>query len=143
MRRLRILAVTAGLVATGACVGALAAATIVVALFPREGLGHLSANSGAAFAAAAALGAAIGAVAGPALAWALLRTVPLGRAVGWTAVGTVVGAAIGEWANPLNPYASDLPGVLQGAALGFLAAGLGLRLHAMRPRKVTSADRAV
>jgi hypothetical protein len=37
-------------------------------------------------------GAFVGGIGAPILAWAFMRTVPLGRAIGWSAVATVAGA---------------------------------------------------
>lgn len=73
---------------------------------------------------AAAFGAVCGAVAAPAGGWLLLRRVPLGRAMGWTVIGTVFGAVL-LWVLPLG-YNRIERGIL-GALAGFLAAALALR----------------
>jgi hypothetical protein len=143
-RLARILAVTAGLCATGAVVGAVCGAAAGAAiLLARDGpRGLLTPGTGNVLAVSAAVGAAVGTVAGPALAWALLRHVPLGRAVAGTTLGTVAGAAAGEWLGPFNPYSRGAPGVIVGALLGFLAAGVALRVHAARERRAGSGEGA-
>lgn len=40
-------------------------------------------------------GALVGGVGAPLLGWLFLRTVPLGRAIGWSAIATLTGASIG------------------------------------------------
>jgi hypothetical protein len=80
----------------------------------------------------AGFGALVGSVAGPAVAWGLLRRVPLGKAVLWSAAGTVAGALVGDLVAPLNPYTWGMPGVIAGGILGFLVASTALRLHALR-----------
>ena len=119
MRVGRIVAVTAGLAATGAVLGA--------------GLGGLVGAAGLALGGGGALfhawrfllfasgaGAVIGAVLAPVAAWALLRYVPLGRAVGQTLLGSALGAAIGMAITPF--YA------IYGSLIGFVAAAVRLRL---------------
>jgi hypothetical protein len=75
---------------------------------------------------ASAIGGAFGLVAMPAVGWALLRRVPLGRAALYTAIGGLVGSFSGESIAPFNPYSSSLPGVISGAILGFIAAATAL-----------------
>ena len=65
-------------------------------------------------------GAAIGAIFAPLIGWTLLRTVPLGRAIVVTGIGTVVGMGVGHWAP-----AREIPGALA----GFVVAAVGLRLY--------------
>jgi hypothetical protein len=77
-------------------------------------------------------GAGAGIVGAPALAWGLLRRVPLGRAILVTGLGTIVGAVVGELLNPFNPYALTIPGVIAGGLAGFLTAGVALRLITRR-----------
>ena len=134
----RILAVTAGLSAAGIVVGALCGAAVVaMVLVVRDGPRSLfDPELDGIFGLAAALGAVVGVIAAPALAWGLLRRVPLGRAVAWTALGTVTGATLGELALPVNPYVMLVPGVLVGALLGFVASGVALRVRAARPPRL-------
>ena len=122
--------ITAALSVGGGVVGAFCAATAVAVIAAIEGdAGSLSSAATLRLTGfAAGAGALTGAVGAPALAWALLRRVPLGRAVQVTAVGTVIGAVVGEVLNPLNPYARMIPGVIGGALLGFVGAGVGLRI---------------
>jgi hypothetical protein len=131
-RPARIALVTAGLSAAGAIVGGLCS-TIAVALIAaiEGGLGTLASREVASLLGiAATFGAVAGMVGAPVLSWTLLRRVPLGRAILFTAIGTIVGALGGELAHPLNPYAHALPGVLVGALLGFIGAGILARLRA-------------
>ncbi|HEY2067252.1 MAG TPA: hypothetical protein VGG84_14960, partial [Gemmatimonadaceae bacterium] len=85
--------VTIGLGVTGAVVGAICAtsAISIVALgaggFPAVN----SAGTPGYLAVVAGAGALTGMFAAPLLGWGLLRRVPLGRAVTYTAIGTVLG----------------------------------------------------
>ena len=63
-------------------------------------------------------GAVVGGIGAPLLSWALLRHVPLGRAIAVSAVATVAGAALGLLAGH--------PAI--GGCLGFGIGALGLRL---------------
>lgn len=99
MKRLRrIVAVTAGLIITGAVAGGIAGGSalsfciwLTLPLGP-PGLGW--------FALGGILGAALGAVTAPILAWLLLRQVPLGRMFVVCAVGTMLGGVVGWFATP-------------------------------------------
>lgn len=78
----------------------------------------------------AGIGAGTGAVLGPAAAFLLLRHVPLGRALGWTATGTALGAVVGFYAGLRDP---SLIAVGVGALIGFVVSVFGLsRTHARR-----------
>jgi hypothetical protein len=129
-RPTRIVLVTAGLGAAGGVVGSICSAAAVTLIAGIEGgVGLLASREFAGlFGVAAAFGAFAGMIGAPVLSWALLRRVPLGRAALFTAIGTVIGAVGGELASPLNPYARTLPGVLVGALLGFIGAGVLARL---------------
>ena len=130
----RIVLVTAGLSATGGVVGALSAASAVGAIFLLSG-GSDALTSGpmpGLLAVAAGFGAFCGIIGAPVLGWGLLRRVPSGRAILWTAVGTVVGALSGELLQSLTPFAPAVPGVFVGAFLGFVGAGIGLHLQSQR-----------
>ena len=81
---------------------------------------------------AAGAGAFVGIIGAPLLGWGLLRAVPLGRVILITALGTIGGAVLGEWARFLNPYATIIPSVIAGAFVGFLLSGVALRIHARR-----------
>ena len=130
----RVVGVTLGLVGLGALAGAACGAVVPAGVVLLTGhLRDLVIPSvtrlmllGAGF------GAVVGAVAGPAVAWGLLRRVPLGKAVLWAGTGTVVGALAGELLAPLNPYSRVLPGVIVGGLAGFLGASVTLRLLAAR-----------
>lgn len=134
-RLARIIVVTLGLVGAGAGFGAaaavlgLGAVTAVLSLVGGRGDNLFFRE---AFVVAAETGAALGAVLGPAAGWLVLRSVPLGRAVAWTTLGTAVGAAAG----------SPLPhGALLGAATGFGGACLWLR-HRARVASTTASAHA-
>jgi hypothetical protein len=144
--RSRVFYVVVGLSACGAVVGALCAiAAVTVALAtrsPADAASFLAPSP--IMGAIAQLGATIGAVGAPALAFGLLRRVPLGRAIVLTGVGTVLGAVMGEWLAPFNPYDLDLsPGILRGALAGFLATGIGLRFAFRARGPSDSIERAV
>jgi hypothetical protein len=99
----------ASLGAGGAVLGAAAAVLVIVlltAVVTRSAPGLFDLRM------AATWGAVLGAVLTPTILWTLLRHVPLGRVVGVTVTGMVVGALMGVLAA--------MPHV--GAALGFLAA---------------------
>jgi hypothetical protein len=133
-RLARATIVTAGLAMTGAVIGGLCGASAMLAVAViEEGLHVLPSRE---FLSILGLGAMAGAGAGivgaPALAWGLLRRVPLGRAIVVTGLGTIGGAVVGELLNPINPYALTIPGVIAGGLAGFLTAGVALRLTARR-----------
>jgi hypothetical protein len=110
-RPARIALVTAGLGVAGGVVGGICSAAAVALIAGIEGgVGMLATRELASLLGiAAAFGAFAGMIGAPALSWALLRRVPLGRAALFTAVGAVVGAVAGELAQPLNPYAPTEP----------------------------------
>jgi hypothetical protein len=131
-RPFRIVLVTAGLCGAGAVVGAICSAAAVSLIAAIEGgVGSLTSRElRGLLGIAGAFGAVVGMIGAPALSWALLRRVPLGRAMLFTAIGTVMGAVGGELTRPLNPYARTVPAVLVGAFLGFIGAGVLARLRA-------------
>src|ERR1051326_1958614 len=130
----RVVAVTAGLALTGAVAGAFCAAVAVTVIVLIEA--KVTFISSAEFlqllGIVAAVGAATGVVAAPALAWGLLRRIPLGRAILVTSVGTIIGLILGEMLFPLNPYRKVIPGAILGGWLGFLLAGVALRVRSRR-----------
>jgi hypothetical protein len=128
----RVIVVTIGLGATGAVVGAICATSAISLIAMRAG-GFRVVNAvgmPSYLAVVAGAGAFTGAIGAPLLGWGLLRRVPLGRVVLYAAIGTVLGAIMGELLHPINPYPRGVPSVIAGAFLGFLAAGIGLRFHA-------------
>jgi len=137
-RAKRIVAVTAGLSATGGVVGAVCASTAVAILIGIDGgLRALGSHElGRLVEVAFGFGAAVGVVGAPILGWGLLRHAPLGRAIAVTALGCVAGAVIGEVARPLRTHPTEIPAVLPGAFVGFLLAGMLVRLR----RPVADAD---
>ena len=135
---------TAGLSATGGLVGAVTAASAVGAIVILSGGVHALTSGGTPglLAVAAGFGAFSGIIGAPLLGWGLLRRVPLGRGIVWTAVGTIVGAVGGELLQSVNPFAPLVPGVFVGAFLGFVGAGIGLRVHS-RLTQATAIEEAV
>ena len=133
-RDARIAIVTASLSAAGALIGAVCAASSVaiIAVLAGGATALTSAGTPGLLAIAAGAGAFVGIIGAPMLGWGLLREVPLGRVILVTALGTVGGAVIGEWARFLNPYAAIIPSVVAGAFAGFLLSGIALRIHARR-----------
>lgn len=130
-RNQRILAVTAGLAATGAVVGAVCAAIVLTVIASAEAKSEFifSAEFFRLLGILALAGAITGTVGAPALAWGLLRRVPLGRAILVTAIATIAGAILGETFFPWNPYRNVIPGVIVCGWLGFLLAGILLWIH--------------
>ena len=140
----RVLAVTAGLSVTGTLVGAACAGTAVfIASALDFGLTDLVRGSLSIVIRSAIAGGILGSVLAPLCAFALLRSVPLGRAVVFTGVGTIVGSVVGDRLAPINPYsASYFPGIVTGALVGFVLAGLLSRLVKLRSRRSDSVEAA-
>ncbi len=140
----RILVVTAGLVVVGAFVGAACGmiAGLVLAIGEPGARSLLSSNPFTLMALTAWFGAVAGGVGLPILGWIALRSVPLGRALGATALGTVLGAVLGQLMNPFNPNSGELPGVIAGGFLGFLAFGIAIRLSSPVSKQKHSSDQA-
>jgi hypothetical protein len=118
----RVVVVGLGLVVTGAAVGSVCG---VVALSLLLGVGGRLPDAGLALV-AGVFGGVLGAVLGPAAGFSILRHVPLGKAIGWTAVGAVVGGLLGA---PLSM------GLILGPVVGFGAAALALYGSVRRSRK--------
>ena len=137
-RPIRIALVTAGLSLAGAVGGSLCSVAAVTLIAGIEGgIAALGSRELAGLLGiAAAFGALAGMIGAPILGWALLRRVPLGRTALFTAIGTIVGAVGGELTRSLNPYARNVPGVLVGALLGFVAGGVVARLRT--PTRLTT-----
>lgn len=145
MRQLRrVIVVTLGLSMAGAvAVGACAAVVAVVLQTRNFGVAALrQPDSARLVGGLAAWGAVAGGVAVPLLAWLLLRRVALGRAIGGTALGGLLGAVAGEYLAPLSPYDRHLPGFLAGALVGFAATGVLLRVASSRGSRATAGDAA-
>lgn len=126
----RIVAVTLGLSVAGAVLGAVASvvAILLVTAFtdqPPIPLHHDVLGFAAAF------GAGVGIIAAPAGAWLLLRSVPLGRAMLWSVLGTIFGG-VALWTAPIGH--DQIGRAVVGAVLGFLGAALVLRRTAARAR---------
>jgi hypothetical protein len=138
-RPARIALVTAGLSAAGGVAGGVCSAAAVTLIAGIEGgiRALVSRDFASLLAIAAAFGVLVGMIAAPILSWTLLRRVPLGRAALYTAIGTVAGAVGGELSRPLNPYARTVPGVLVGALVGFIGAGVLVRFARRRTTTLT------
>jgi hypothetical protein len=122
----RILAVTAGLIITGAVAGGVAGESaltfcIILVTSPVPRLSGLMDW----FAFGGILGAVLGGVTAPILAWLLLRQVPLGRMFAVCAVGTMMGGVVGWFATPRSGDIVLIP--LIGAFLGCLLTAIALR----------------
>jgi hypothetical protein len=124
-RGMRIFALTGGLMATGAIMGAVCAMIALAVVFVSRGatpdLFSLEMRVGAA------VGAGIGAVGAPLVAFVLLRQAPLGRALLETALGAILGGIAGAFIPVVNP--------VYGAIAGFLLAALFLRVRTGRRSK--------
>jgi MFS family permease len=117
----RVVVVGLGLMATGATVGA---ACGVVSISLLLGVGGRLPDPDVALI-AGLFGGALGAVLGPAAGFSILRRVPLGRAIGWTALGATLGAVIGA------PF---VMGLILGPVVGFGVASLAPWASARRSR---------
>jgi hypothetical protein len=127
----RYLLVTLGLASVGAVIGSVAAmAAFFLGELVRGAAVELRIGA-SGYAAVAMIGAAVGAVAAPLFGWFVLRYVPLGRAMLWTAIGTVVGGAVG-WRAGVHPIATGLA--------GFAVASLLARFYSRR--RQTSATKS-
>jgi hypothetical protein len=132
-RTTRIIAVTLGLSVAGAVFGALAGAiALALSLLLTGGGNVFSAETVFVLSIPAKLGGSLGAIGAPAVAWILLRRVPLGKAVLVTTIGTVTGGVTG-WIvgealravnGPTEPFGNELSGAILGAVAGFVAAAL-------------------
>ncbi len=134
MRAKRVLLVTAGLMVAGAVFGAIAAAFLVVLLGPLAGWWDMPPSG--FLIGGGRLGAIYGAVLGPLGAWLLMRDVPLGLALGGTAVGTLFGG--------VAAFVIDLPGpsLFYAPVVGFTLAALALRVDARRRRQLRGSPAA-
>jgi hypothetical protein len=116
----RILNVTLILAAMGVIVGAVLGAALGLAVgIVRNGMPVFDAAAGVMLMSALA-GAGLGAVLAPLTAWLLLRHVPIGRAMGFTALGTAAGAGVGLFLRDVWWLAMAL--------LGFVLTAIWLRL---------------
>ena len=135
----RVAAVTVGLMCAGAVIGGVSAAIAAAIILAIRGelADSLSPDAWSVPLGVASAGALIGCVAAPIFAWAILRSVPLGRAAAVTAVGTIVGGVVGEFLLPLNRhFHHGVPGVIRGALFGFVIAAIALQIW---HRRATSA----
>jgi hypothetical protein len=136
-RPTRIAVVTTGLTAAGAAAGASCAAVsiAIIALVEGGSAAIMSRSIVPILAIGSAFGGLVGALVAPLLGWGLLRRVALGRMLIVTFAGTTLGALVGELVDRLAPLPRFLPGVFAGALLGFLGAGVALRLQSAKQRE--------
>lgn len=84
------------LASIGAVVGfVLGTAILALLQFGAPGGFHWAIDIPFGMAVGGSFGALVGGIGAPVLAWTFMRTVPLGRAIGWSAFATVAGAATG------------------------------------------------
>ena len=127
----RVLTVTGGLVVTGAVAGGIAgglAAVIAIALAERT---WSTFTEPFYFVMGAEFGAPLGAIILPIAGWALMRHVPLGRAIVGTIAGALVGGLLG-WFLPIGVFEPFR--AMAGGLVGFTAAVLLLRWKARTRR---------
>lgn len=123
----KVVLVTLGLAVAGAAVGAVLGALVLSGmLVAMEGWGDFTSDPSVPLV-GATFGGLFGAVLGPLAAWLLMRSVPLGKAIGGTALGTAVGAAaaIALGGAPLIPL----------SLAGFAVAAVYLRVRSGRTRR--------
>ncbi|HVE79890.1 MAG TPA: hypothetical protein VNA89_13575 [Gemmatimonadaceae bacterium] len=127
----RIAAVCGGLAVAGAAVGAvfgMIALAVFALSYADSGAGMSAGEVAEVLAFVATVGGALGAVLAPAVWWACLRHVPLGRAIGGTALGAAGGALVAGLAAPMH--------VIPFTAVGFLAAAVYMRVRTPPPRRL-------
>lgn len=127
----RILIVTLGLMATGSAIGAVVGALSLWVATALLGVGPHGSN-GALLLAGAEAGALTGAVLAPISAWSLMRYVPLWRAIGEPALGTILGSIAGSAAAA--PLHGGLAWSILGALIGFVVAAVRLRIVQARQK---------
>lgn len=133
----RVLAVTGGLVVAGALFGAVAAVAglAVLSIFYGDFPDALGLGAGAL------AGAALGAVSAPAAGWLLLRRVPLGKAIAWTTLSTVLGGVAGWGIQSVGRVTQNrIETALIGALAGFILAAVVLRVRAGRAAPAAAAS---
>jgi hypothetical protein len=135
----RVLAVTAGLAATGALVGALIGGLTLLGVIAWNGGGIGGIREAAfLFALGGGAGAAVGLVFAPVASWTLLRRVPLGRAILTAAAGTILGAVAGAQFLAFNPIISGVVGFIAGVS--YLRLVVVPRLPVQSPAQLLSED---
>ncbi len=123
----RIVAITLGLSAIGAVVGAVLGIE-AMSFLGLVGTGTRLVPGIASFLPIAAVfGACAGVILAPIAAWTLMRRVPIWKAIAGTALGTTVGVVAGYLLG--GAYDSGLPWLFIGGFIGFLVAALVLRFR--------------
>lgn len=130
----RVATLTGGLALAGAAAGGLSGglAALLVAAIGEGALRPLA--DPALFAIGTEFGAPLGAVLLPIAGWALMRRVPLGRALVGTIAGTLVGG-LGGWFIALG--GSSLASSISGGLVGFAAAVFVLRRFSRARREAS------
>ncbi len=130
----RALTVTAIVAALGGVAGAIGGGLIMAAIdIVASGGVRPSLESLPFYGVATAIGFVHGLVLGPVLAWAALRTAPLWRAIGETAVAASIGAAVAIFSGAGIPLASLGALVAASAAAGRLRLEMNRRAAAELP----------
>lgn len=137
-QKLRIAAVTAGLMAAGGIFGTIAGSLALLLWFTAmdpSGM-TLSAVKGIVFI-SIFIGGGLGAVLGPLLAWTVMRHVPLWLAVGGTTLGTFVSGGL------TMLIAGPTLGIMMGV-VGCIASAIALheRFRPAEPRRIAGASTA-
>jgi hypothetical protein len=127
---MRIAIITLGLAAAGFIAGGIVGVVMMACWMAPIDLHELMEKPGILLW-GGVFGGMVGAVLGPAGAWLLMRSVPLGLAVGGTALGAILGAVAGL-------VTAGFGGSFYGAFLGFGAAAVLLRVRARRGRAIAS-----
>lgn len=126
MRYWRILTVTLLLIGSGAVFGAVLGVFAMAFIALVSGGPRWLAETSTFFDTGAAFGACVGAVLAPAAGWLLMRHVPLWRAIGETALGTVTGVVLGFFLGRFSSFGALWPIGL--GVIGFVAAAVRLRV---------------
>lgn len=126
--------VTLALLVTGFVLGALLGTVMLLGMTLSYGQVPSLDGVPKAFVLGVVFGGPLGAVAAPVVAWLLLRHVSLGRAIGVTALGTVLGGIVAaRLVGAFGLSEAAMLVAIPGALLGFLGSALWLRLRTPTP----------
>lgn len=133
-QRIRIAAVTAGLVVAGGVFGTIAGTLVLLVWLVVLDPSNLSlAGLGTMLFAGTVIGGGLGAVLGPLAAWTVMRDVPLWLAVGGTTLATFTIGGLGLWITG-SPIVAIVMGVV-----GLFVSGAALQKR-FRPREQRRID---
>lgn len=136
----RILIVTAGLMVSGALIGACCtiAALLAVLTFTEGPRIFLEPK---VYLLGGEMGSIIGAVGAPVFGFGLLRNVPLGKALAWTGLGAFAGGVLGWLAGSIGFRFAPFGSSVAGALIGFGTAAVVARITTRgRPREIASGE---